>query len=235
MNLSPTQSKWVEYVRKNVAPRIGARAAALVTWWALKEGILNLENPWRHNLCNRPGGDVKVGDLDTCGSSVWQIGMSGIQGSAVTEATVEATAIRLYPGASIEGILARIADDAGVDSATRQAVASSTGLLRKAWLLRDPAISFYLQAPFVEKGCVTGNYSWCYGSWDTARAFAADKNTALATIAELESMFASSGSLPGLPSATKVLPFVVVGIFLASYAAMAFGVIDARKIVRALP
>lgn len=191
LSLSPQQAKWVEYVRENVAPRVGARAAALVTWWALKEGILNLPNPWRHNLCTKNGQDVKVADLDTCPNTAWQLGMSGIQGGAVSEAEVLAAAQRLYPYRSIRSILADVAEAAGVDSATEDAIQDSSGLLRKAWLLRDPTISFALQAPFVEKGCVTGNYSWCYGSWETARAFASSKARALQVIAELESHFSS--------------------------------------------
>jgi hypothetical protein len=233
MNLSPVQSKWVEYVRRNVAPRIGARAAALVTWWALKEGILNLENPWRHNLCNRPGGDVKIGDLDTCSGSVWQMGMSGIQVTAVSEATVLGAAQRLYPGDGVEDILSRIAEDAGVDAATKRAVEQSTGLLRKAWLLRDPTISFYLQAPFVEKGCVSGTYSWCYGSWDTARTFAANRDVALATIAELEAMFA--GAALALPNVARAMPLVVGGVFFATCMAVSFGLLDIRRLARMLP
>lgn len=209
LHLSPLQSKWVAYVRENVAPRIGPRRAAVVTWWALKEGILNLENPWRHNLCSRDGKNVKVGDLEVCPGTAWQLGMSGIQGNEVNAATVEAMAGKLYPGTSIPALLERIADTAQVRDDVKQAVMVTTNVeLRKAWLLRDPAIGFALQAPFVESGCVTGEHSWCYGGWDTAKAFAANKSVALNTIAELEALFG------GTPSAPSSFPWLAGLVFL---------------------
>ena len=177
-NLNPTEAFWIDYVKEHVVGRLEgsaaerARIAAIVTWWSLKEGVLDVKpNPWRHNLCSTG----KLGDLQVCSQRVWQLGMSGIQPSAVAEVQVDAVRDRLYPGVSDRALLGRIADDGGVERAdTIASIESSTGDLRKAWLLRDPAISFTLQAPFVQAQCLRGNdsASWCFGGWDTARRFA---------------------------------------------------------------
>jgi hypothetical protein len=194
LDLTASESRWISYIENHVAPIIGARSAAVVAWWALKEGILDLPNPWRHNLCSRGGGDVRVGDLETCPGAAWQVGMSGIQPNNVSLASVEAAATKLYSGRSIPSILRSIADEAGVDEGIAQVVQAATGDLRKAWLLRDPAIGFYLQAPFVEKGCITGSYSWCYGTWDTARRFASNPARVQEVVSELQSRFSSASS-----------------------------------------
>lgn len=206
--LSASESRFVDYVQANVAPYVGARASALVTWWALKEGILDLPNPWRHNLCTRDGRDVKLGDLDVCPGSAWQIGMSGIQAGAVSLAEAEAVAVRFY--GSVPAALSKVVAEADVDNATRSAVLASDGDLRKAWLLRDPVISFTLQAPFVEKGCITGTHGWCYGSWPTALTFAKDRSVALQVVSELERRFSAKPLEPSPKKAVPWLPILAV-------------------------
>jgi hypothetical protein len=210
LELNPTESKWIDFIESSVVPRLEgssaekARTAAIVTWWALKEGILDMPNPWRHNLCHT-GGDHQIGNLETCASSVWQVGMSGIQPASVSLAQVESVAKRLYPSVDIAQILSGIALDARVDSSTQAAVAASTRDLRKAWLLRDPAISFTLQRPFVEKGCISGSYSWCYGSWDTAKRFATNAAKVREVVSDLEARFSGS-----FGSGSPLLPWLLV-------------------------
>lgn len=193
--LTPSEARWIDHIRSNVVGRLEgteaerARTAAIVAWWALKEGILDLPNPLRHNLCSAAG-ERQIGDLGVCPRGAWQIGLSGIQGGAVRLADVEAVAQRLYLNLSIPEVLERSAKDAGIqDPDTLAAIRESTGDLRKAWLLRDGAIGFTLQRPFVERGCLSGRYPWCFGSWDTARRFASDEARIREVISDLESQF----------------------------------------------
>ena len=218
LQLTPSEAKWIDYIQKNVVGRLEgtsaqrARTAAVVTWWALKEGILDLPNPWRQNLCHT-GGDHLIGDLEVCSSSIWQVGMSGIQPSSVSLSQVEATARRIYSGQSLSSVLADIADDARMDSATKDAIKASTGDLRKAWLLRDPAIAFTLQRPFVEAGCITGARSWCYGGWDTARRFASDGGRVKEVVAELEERFSGIGGISSSKQKLLLLGLLGLGAF----------------------
>ena len=217
LTLNPSETRWVDYIARAIVPRLEgsaaerARTAAIVTWWALKEGILDLSNPLRHNLCTQGGGDVRLGDLDVCAGPIWQLGISGIQGNNVSLAQVEQVTARLYPREDLASVLRDTARDAGLDANAAETVAQSTGQLRKSWLLRNGPIAFTLQRPFVEAGCVTGNQSWCHGRWDTARAFAGSPERVREVVADLEQQFASSGS--------RLLPWLLVlsGIGLAGY------------------
>lgn len=200
LSLNARQARWIDYVGRNAVailpgtPAQKARQAALVMWWALKEGVLDLPNPIRHNLCTAAG-EVQIGDLGVCPSGAWQIGISGIQGNVVSDAQVEAMRRRVHPSETAAQTLARVADLADVDNRTRQAIidsASTTGPLRRAWLLRDPAIAIALQAPFVEACLRSGAPSWCYGGWDTARQFASSQARIREVIADLETRYASS-------------------------------------------
>lgn len=217
--LNATERFWIDHIRKNVVPKLSgnskerARTAAVVTWWALKEGILDLQNPWRHNLCAGGGGQRQIGDLETCPGSVWQLGMAGIQPRSVSLGAVEQMAGTLYPGQSLSRTLERIARNADLSDGDVDLVSSSIGELRKAWLLRDPVIAFELQRPFVER-CLQGSApSWCFGSWAQARAFASSPEQIRSTIAALEDHFQGAGS--------TVLPWAVflvsVGLLTHSY------------------
>lgn len=192
LQLNERERGWVDYIDANVVDRLKgtsnekARTAAVVTWWALKEGVLDLANPWRQNLC----GTRRLGDLETCGGGAWQLGMAGIQGNAASDAEVERVAGVIYPGRSLANVLDKTASDAEVDASTRREIASSTGTLRRAWLLRDPAIAFTIQEPFVERQCLrAGAAGWCYGAWETARKFASSASRVQEVIDALETRF----------------------------------------------
>ena len=218
ISLSARQARWIDYVGQNVVailpgtPAQKARQAALVMWWALKEGVLDLPNPIRHNLCTAAG-EVQIGDLGVCPSGAWQIGISGIQGNVVSDAHVEAMRRRVHPSETAGQTLARVADLANVDNRTRQAIVDSTGVLRRAWLLRDPTIAIALQAPFVEACLRSGAPSWCYGGWDTARQFASSQARIREVIADLEVRYAKNAR--GGSWAPWLL--LAAGIGLASY------------------
>jgi hypothetical protein len=214
--LNPTESRWIQYIQDNVVPKLEgtsadrARTGALVAWWSLKEGILDLTDPLRHNLCSQGGHDVRISDLATCSGPAWQVGISGIQPGAVKLADVEGVAKRLYPEVTIETLLEDIAIRSGVQGSAVDQIKNSSGDLRKSWLLRDGPISFMLQAPFVERGCLTQNpASWCFGSWDSARRFAPDQATAQQTVAELQDRFASASSPSGRSRVPPLLPWLL--------------------------
>jgi hypothetical protein len=153
--LTASQVRWIDHVHRNVVAKLPGSAservhtAAVVVWWALKEGALDVKpNPWRHNLC---GANVPIGDLETCNAGAWQVGLSAIQPPNVTLAQVEGMARQIYPGVAIPELLGRIADEAGItDAGTRSAITKSSGELEKAWLVRDPAIGIALGPPFIE-------------------------------------------------------------------------------------
>lgn len=223
--LTPAEAHWIEYIWSTVTPRLlgteeeRARTAAIVTWWALKEGVLDMPNPWRHNLCGA-GGNHQIGDLEVCPSGpAWQVGMAGIQPAAATLAQVEAVVSQIYPGEDHRALLRRIAQDASIqDSSVASAIAASEGTLKKAWLLRDPAIAFTIQRPFVENGCLRGNYAWCYGSWDTAQHFARDKTRAAEVMMDLMGYFRTAPlRQPESTSSRRWLPLVLVGLGVGAY------------------
>lgn len=207
--LNANEARWIEYVGQNVVPILPgtpaqkARQAALVMWWALKEGVLDLRNPLRHNLCTAAG-EAQITDLAVCPSGAWQIGLSGIQGNVVSDAQVEAMRRRVHPSETVTQTLARVADLADVDNRTRQAIVDSTGTLRRSWLLRDPAIAIALQAPFVEACLRSGAPSWCYGGWDTARTYASSPERIRQVIAELEARYAKTAS------GRRILPWLLL-------------------------
>lgn len=221
LSLSPNEARWVDFIAKTVVPSLPgapadkARTAAVVTWWALKEGVLDLPNPLRHNLCSQAG-EVQIGDLGVCSAGPWQIGISGIQGNAVSDEQVEDARRRAYGSESVQSTLSRIAKTARVDSATYDAIVRSTGALRRAWLLRDGAVSFPLQRPFVEACLASSPPSWCFGSWDTARAYASDPTRIDEVMRALGATFAPYANKS---ASTRALPWLIVaaGVGLLGY------------------
>jgi hypothetical protein len=209
--LNPSERRWVDFIRSNIVGRLEggdadrAETAAIVTWWSLKEGILDLASPLRQNLCHAGGADHAIGDLATCpAGSAWQVGIAGIQPGAVTLAQVQAVASRLYPGISLVSLLDQIAVASGIQGAAVDQIRNSTGDLQKSWLLRDGPIAFTLQRPFVEKGCLGSSAaSWCFGSWDSARRFASDAATVRGTIDELAGYFSGAPSAPTAPGGSS--------------------------------
>ncbi len=213
--LTAAQAKWVLEVEKVVARLPGtqaerARRAAIVVWWALKEGVLDVQpSPYRHNLCTSTAGgvwkDVKLGDLDQCWGPAWQVGLSGIQVPNVTDWQVTNMASTIYPGVPLTTLLAQIATAAGIDpsSPTGKGIVASTGRLRSSWLLRDPAIGIALQWPFADD-CYFGGPSWCYGSWAEAKRFASGLWRIQQVIADLEKRYLAAAASP--PSAPAPSP-----------------------------
>lgn len=196
--LSANQAKWltaIEAALPNLpgTPQERARRAAIVAWWALKEGVLGKTNPYLHNLCTRGGTDVTIGHGEQC-ASTWQVGISGIQVPNVTDTQVTNMAAQIYPGKSLTQVLTDIANAAGIAPST---ITGATGRVRSGWLLRDPAIGIALQWPFADD-CLSGGPSWCYGSWSEAQAFASSLSRIQSVIGALEQRFlAAKTTCPG--------------------------------------
>ncbi len=164
---------------------------ARVAWWALKEGILSLKNPYGYSNCNVPP-DTPYGPLQTCASGhAWQVGISGSQVPGTKLATLEGLCTSLYKQTPAQ-VLEQAAQKAGLDAATTQQVVASTGMLRNSWLLRAGAIGFTNQAPIVTSECITQSLSWCYSSaWSPSSLYAPTKAAALQSIADLKAIFSS--------------------------------------------
>lgn len=199
--LGAGQAAWVRHIAEEIVPRMqGTRAsriakAAEVTWWSLKEGVLELSNPLSYSNCHFPP-DQHIGPLDVCPNpnNAWQVGISGVQAAWRTLAEVEALAASVHPGMSSTEVLVAAAAAAGfpAGSSTGQAIAGSTDRLRLSWLLRDGAVGFEAQHPVVHSECFEQGRYWCFGTgWPSSEAFAADAWTSAQAVGDLEEIFES--------------------------------------------
>ncbi|GEL75342.1 SH3 domain-containing protein [Myxococcus virescens] len=207
--LSKDQEKWLRWVAAKTVPRLsGTRAqrldqAALVSWWAMKEGIWDLgpnrpnpsSNPQSFSICNTSTGDRVIWPLESCNNNggPWQVGLSGVQVHYHSQASVENTARQLYAreGWSIAQILDHTARTAGfaAGSVEHSTIVNTTNLaLRKSWLLRNHGVGFAIQYPQVHQQCVVQGLSWCYGSghtWNPAYKFASSRAAMTTSVAHI--------------------------------------------------
>lgn len=194
--LTARERQWMRYVAEHVLPDLpGTRArkleiASRTAWWSLKEGIFDTQNAPRYSLCNSSTGDHSIGPLSACGSGrAWQVGLAAVQVPNHSLGELEALAGELYPGTSVVDVLADAAAEAGYapGSATSDAIADSTGSLRKSWLLRRSAIGFVAcERNEVVPECIDGSLGWCYGTgWDTTRWYAPNKTAAMRAIRDI--------------------------------------------------
>jgi hypothetical protein len=195
--MNGAEAGWVHYVAYCVVPRLqGARASRLddasrVTWWALKEGVLDVSgpNPVGYSLCTTGSGDVRIGPTATCGTgSPWQVGVSGVQVTCCGLSALESMATTLFPGMTSDQVIAMAATEADYlpGTATGDAIVHSTGYLRASWLLRSSPIGFTFQAPAVTSQCITQSLGWCYGTgWSTSAQYAPTRAAALQSMADL--------------------------------------------------
>ena len=194
--LNATQDKWVRWIAQYTVPKLqGTReqrltVASRVAWWSLKEGVLDLANPFPFSLCNTTSGDVRIGPLETCAAGrAWQVGLSAIQVPNVSMATVQSTSASIHSTLTEAQVLAATASQAGyaAGTSTHTSIVNSSGDLRKSWLLRNHAVGITLQEPIVTRECVTNAYGWCYGTgWTTTARYAPNRTEALESMAELK-------------------------------------------------
>ena len=196
--LAKTEAGWVHYAAWCVVPQLAATRdqaltdAARVTWWSLKEGVLDLKNAVGYDNCHKNGMDQIIGPTEVCPSgAAWQVGVAGVQVPNVSLATIQSAEPTLLPGANESALLDVAAVEAGwaAGTPTHDAIVASTGDLRRSWLLRHSVLGFYFQAPLVTDECITQSLSWCYGSgWATSASFAPTKPAALQAIADVRAI-----------------------------------------------
>lgn len=196
--LNATQEKWVRWIATYSVPKLqGTRDARLtvasrVAWWSLKEGVLDLANPFPYSNCNTTSGDVRYGPLDVCAAGrAWQVGISGVQVPNYSMATVQSTSASIHSTITEAQVLGASANQAGyaTGTSTYNSIVNSTGDLRKSWLLRNHAVGITLQEPTVTRECVTNSYAWCYGTgWSTTARYAPNRTEALESMRELKAI-----------------------------------------------
>lgn len=189
--LTQTEEANVRWIADNTVPRLeGDRdsrltAAARVTWWTLKEGVLGLENPHSYSHCD----NERLDPLASCAPQCcWQVGVSAVQEPNYDHARVEEVAERLYPGQTAQQVLEHTASYAGYPAGTDgyEVITNATGDFRNSWLLRNHGVGFTLQSPQVKAECIDDSLSWCYGTgWDTTARYAPDKAASLGSIDDL--------------------------------------------------
>ncbi|KAL9652659.1 hypothetical protein ABK040_003962 [Willaertia magna] len=190
--LNVNEVKWLKYIGQKVVPQltsyyngnreIALQNAAIVAWWSLKEGILQIENAIRFNLCD-PNHVVKSNQWDgICakenGFGTWQVGLAAIQ-SPITEERAKTMIVNLENnickklGLNPNQALLNIVNEAGFGNDIAKNIMSSQGRLRASWLLRIPSVSFVVQLPIINNECFSGNVrNWCYSSkWSPSNKY----------------------------------------------------------------
>jgi len=199
VQLDAEQELWVRYIAAQVVPLVPGSASeridksATVTWWALKEGVLNVNNPLSYSNCSIPP-DQHIGPVELCPNPdhAWQVGLSGVQAAWRTLESVETVALTVFPQQSIGELLVDAASTAGFGATTAlgQTIASSADRLRLSWLLRHSPVGFEAQYPTVHGQCFVNIETWCFGSGnDTSAAFAPTQAGAEQAIADLVAIF----------------------------------------------
>jgi hypothetical protein len=208
LTLTSVEERWVRYVKREVLAKLPgtaadrAHTAAVVSWWALKEGAFNVQpDPFHHNLCSDGGGQRQLGPLEICNGAAWQVGIAALQMPDVTDAQVESAARSIHGDPT--AVLARVARLGGLATGTPgyETVVKSTGRLRASWLARDGAIGISLNRQFVET-CLSGGPSWCYGGWDEARAYASSTQRIKDVVTALQRYFSGTATAKDRASAT---------------------------------
>lgn len=198
------QEKWVRFVASEVVRQLFGsrdneiRVASRSTWWGLKEGTFSLANPHVHSTCsvlqkNGRSKDVRLGPLEVCSPGrAWQVGLAAVQVPNFTEQEVFDTVSSLWPGRLVTDVLAEAAILAKFDPAQGMgaAIVTSSGDLRKSWLLRHPVVGLTLVEINVTNECVNDDRSWCYGTgWKETKDYAPSRDAALRSISDLAGIF----------------------------------------------
>lgn len=199
VKLDAEQELWVRYIATEVVPKVPGTAServdksAYVTWWSLKEGVLNVNNSLSYSNCSMPP-DEHIGPVELCPNpkNAWQVGLSAVQVTWNSLAGVEPIAKAVYPGLSIEEVLRASAVTAGFGASTALAktIDSSTDRLRLSWLLRNGPVGFEAQYPTVYGECFAQTKPWCFGSgWPSSASFAPSQAEAQKSVADLKAIF----------------------------------------------
>ncbi len=201
VKLSARQELWVRYIAEHIVPELPGTKderidkAAYVAWWALKEGVLDTNNPLAYSNCSIPP-DKHIGPVEVCpnAKNAWQVGISGVQATYTSVATAEQIAQAAYPQQSLIEVLTKAAPTAGygVQTALGQAIITSKDRLRLSWLLRTGPVGFAAQYSPVYNECFVSTKSWCFGSgWPSSASFAPTQAGANQAVTDLKSIFQS--------------------------------------------
>lgn len=199
VKLDAEQELWVRYIAEQVVPKLPGSAneridkSAYVTWWSLKEGVLNVNNPLSYSNCSIPP-DKHIGPVELCPdpNNAWQVGLSGVQVTYNTLAGVEAMATAAYPQKAIPQVLTDAAVSAGfgVTTSLGQTIATSTDRLKLSWLLRNGPVGFEAQYLPVYDQCFVSTKAWCFGTgWSSTASFAPTQVDAKQAVADLKAIF----------------------------------------------
>jgi len=199
VKLDARQELWVRYIAEQVVPRVpGTKSeqrdkSAYVTWWALKEGVLDVNNPLSYSNCSIPP-DKHIGPVELCPNpkNAWQVGLSGVQATYNTLPGVEAIALAVYPQqTTTETLIATgVAAGFGVTTSLGQTIGNAEDRLRLSWLLRNGPIGFEAQYSPVYNQCFVNSESWCFGTgWPSSASFAPSQAAAKQAVADLKLLF----------------------------------------------
>ena len=201
VKLSARQELWVRYIAEHVVPKLPGTKderidkGAYVAWWALKEGVLDTNNPLAYSNCSIPP-DKHIGPVEVCpnAKNAWQVGISGVQATYTSVAAAEQLAQTEYPQLSLTEVLANAASTAGygVQTTLGQTIITSSDRLRLSWLIRNGPVGFAAQYSPVYNQCFVSTQSWCFGSgWPSSASFAPTQAGAKQAVTDLKSIFQS--------------------------------------------
>ena len=246
--LSDVEQTNVEFIRDCIFPllpgELGERVdmAAKVSWWALREGILELPlvalspqerralppsqrglpSSLRYSSCHNKRRRRDEPHPDEAGfvcpsgarpgDNPWQVGIAAAQVDSYSEDSVsklgDEAAARIVPNGTTRNLLSWTAILAGFEPGTAgyENIVSSTGRLRKSWLMRNPIVAFTpVKVQEVDNECVHPRRprSWCTThGYPAANRFGKTRRGMNQSIVDLRRVFAGNRQelvLPALP------------------------------------
>lgn len=205
--LNPSQAKNVQWIGECVVPFLPgtreerAEVAARTTWWALREGVLDRtgDRLFGYSNCHENGRDqlrTKQPGYN-CSTNIWQVGMAAGQVANYSKELyakkTEQVLSNLDPSIDEGDLLGWTASLAGYEknSPTHRSIVSSTGRVKRSWLLRNPLIGFLLVERLeVNAECLKDKKKWCFsGNYPAAKKFSGNEKGMRRSIADLKRYF----------------------------------------------
>jgi hypothetical protein len=220
--LNPTEARNVQWVNRCILPNLPGSAeeqaivAAKTTWWALREGIMDIETEkvFRYSNCTEPVGmkcdkhhrhcKPKFKDrvrsslpLWNCPTNIWQVGISAGQVANYSESDVTDAFEKIYraldPRITQNDVIRWTAILAGFPEGSPEynGIMKSTGRVRHSWLVRNPLIGFLLvQDLEVQRECMIDHRGWCFGkAYPAEKHYAPTRAASIRSIADLKRIF----------------------------------------------
>lgn len=205
--LNAAQAKNVQWIGECVVPFLPgtreqrAEVAARTTWWALREGVLDRTGArlFGYSNCHEHGKDrIRTSQPGyNCGTNIWQVGMAAGQVANYSKELyvqkTEQVISALHPSLNDTALLGWTASLAGYEekSSTHRAIVSSTGRVKRSWLLRNPLVGFLLVEKLEVYGeCLKDKKKWCFnGNYPAAKNFSRTEKGMRQAIADLKRYF----------------------------------------------